>query len=207
MKQSFYEILGVDKKASPEEIHKAYRYLSKFFHPDIGGNEEEMAELNRAYTCLKDPARRQAYDLTGEDKPAPPLDVMIRDVLLECFNDIINKNVQRDLIGHATRLLSKLIQDLENNQSTEKGKGKSLARRRERIKVKSDGEPNLFHLVIDEKIRENSAALAQIDFRLQAFKGAYDRLKNYESIDDALAIGTQSTTTAADVFDWGTSNR
>lgn len=202
MKRSFYDFLGVDKNASPAEVQKAYRRLSRSVHPDHGGSEADMADLNRAYECLKDPARRQAYDQTGEDKPPPPLDVMIRDVLLECFNDIINKEVKRDLIGHATRLLGKLINDLENNQTAAKDKGKSFAKRREQIKVKADGEPNLFHLVIDEKIRENDAMLSQIDFKLQAFKGAHDRLKNYESIDEALESVLLTQTTGASTFDW-----
>lgn len=61
-----YEILGVDKTASADEIKKAYRKLSKEHHPDKGGNEDKFKEIASAYDTLSNPEKKQQYDTFGE---------------------------------------------------------------------------------------------------------------------------------------------
>ena len=66
--KDYYEILGVSRDAKPEDIRKAYRKLSKKYHPDINheaGAEEKYKEINEAYEVLKDPEKRQKYDTLG----------------------------------------------------------------------------------------------------------------------------------------------
>ena len=63
----YYEILGVDKKASQEEIRKSYRKLVKIKHPDKGGNQKEFQELQTAYDVLSDENKRKVYDEYGEE--------------------------------------------------------------------------------------------------------------------------------------------
>ena len=56
-----YGILGVSPTAPDEEIHKAYKALSRKYHPDHGGNPDDMARLNEAYALVKTPELRQKY--------------------------------------------------------------------------------------------------------------------------------------------------
>ena len=63
----YYEILGVPKTATQEEIRKAYRKLVKIKHPDKGGNEQEFQELQTAYDILSDENKRKVYDEYGEE--------------------------------------------------------------------------------------------------------------------------------------------
>jgi len=67
-KRDYYEILGISKSASAEEVKAAYRSLAKKHHPDVNADkasEEKFKEINEAYEILSDPKKRQLYDQYG----------------------------------------------------------------------------------------------------------------------------------------------
>ncbi|KDP36478.1 hypothetical protein JCGZ_08608 [Jatropha curcas] len=63
----YYEILGISKNASQDDLKKAYRKAAIKNHPDKGGDPEKFKELAQAYEVLSDPERREIYDQYGED--------------------------------------------------------------------------------------------------------------------------------------------
>jgi curved DNA-binding protein len=79
--RDYYEVLGLDRKASQDEIQKAYRALARKYHPDINkekGAEDRFKEINEANEVLGDPEKRKRYDAlganwkAGQDFQPPP---------------------------------------------------------------------------------------------------------------------------------------
>ena len=77
-RRDFYEILGVPRTATQDEIQRAYRKLAREHHPDVNkdpGAEDRFKEISEAYDVLSDPQTRRRYDAFGPDFRQVPEDV------------------------------------------------------------------------------------------------------------------------------------
>lgn len=71
MPTDYYNLLGIGKDATPEQIKEAYRKLVLKYHPDVNKDpksEEKMRQLNAAYAVLSDPDKRRQYDVMGSEQ-------------------------------------------------------------------------------------------------------------------------------------------
>ena len=91
---SYYEVLGVERTADPEEIKRAYRRLAKQVHPDTGGSAALFRLINEAYEALTDPHRRSEYNKEWFAPPTragiavPSLAGMTREQALELLRRV-----------------------------------------------------------------------------------------------------------------------
>ncbi|MGI0036465.1 MAG: DnaJ domain-containing protein, partial [Nitrososphaera sp.] len=100
-KQDYYEVLGVQKNASTEEIKNTYRKLALQYHPDRNkgaGAEEKFKEISEAYAVLSDPEKRKRYDTYGHVGPEEVFrgseanfDEIFRDIGFGGFRDIFDQ--------------------------------------------------------------------------------------------------------------------
>ena len=107
-KGDYYEILGVKKDASQDELKKAFRHLARKYHPDLNKGskeaEEKFKEINEAYQVLSDPQKKTQYDQVGhaEFKPGdftqsktPSYDDLFRDFGLGDIFDAFSSGSRR----------------------------------------------------------------------------------------------------------------
>src|SRR6202012_4044065 len=76
--RDFYDILGVSRDASQEDIQRAYRRLARTYHPDVNKDpaaEDRFKDISEAYDVLSDPQTRRRYDAFGADFRQVPEDV------------------------------------------------------------------------------------------------------------------------------------
>src|SRR5882724_5411565 len=66
MAKDYYNVLGIDRKASKDDVKKAFRKLAQKYHPDKGGDEAKFKEITEAYAILGDEKRRREYDTYGQ---------------------------------------------------------------------------------------------------------------------------------------------
>jgi len=93
MNKDYYDILGVRRDASDEEIKKAFRTLAKKYHPDLNPgkeSEEKFKEINEAYQVLSDPNKKASYDAYGSAEPTQGFYSNNSEWMGDIFSDIFS---------------------------------------------------------------------------------------------------------------------
>jgi curved DNA-binding protein CbpA len=184
--KSHYEVLGVDKTASTEEIKQARKRKARKAHPDAGGNAEDMAAINHAFDVLANPERRRLYDATGKDSRRP-IEEDAKNVVVEAFTNGLRQDAP-DLLRSAKQYVSGKRKEVEQQRNHLIAVEKKLRVRRG--KIITEGGENLLHFVIDTELDQISKGTAQLDQGAQVLDVAYKMLQGYKSTEEVVEAVT-----------------
>lgn len=165
MEKNYYDILEINKNASPEIIEKAYKTLVKKYHPDLQDNnlkfeyEEKIKEINEAYEVLSDVEKKENYDLNLKNN----------EISLDDYNNLINENIN----------LKKEINYLKNNTINEN----KLNYNKNNYNIQNNINEN----IINEKIND-AVNQAYYDAYIQDLKNRGYKIKYKKTFKDFLAL-------------------
>lgn len=121
-KRNLYDVLGVCKDATPEQIKSAFRRRAKAAHPDAGGSVEAFGDVKRAELVLLDPERRARYDSTGDaeeiepDRETARVFELIARLLAAVIDDDDHEPSRHDLVGVIKGALQRNVAGLREKQ-------------------------------------------------------------------------------------------
>lgn len=181
--KDLYEILGVDRHALTEEIHKAFRAKSKKLHPDVGGDEAAFKDLEEAYRILSDVEERVFYDRVGEIRP-PQVDTaraeminMMTEMLPQVIKEMRNP-ANEDLISGLRKVINagmKNISELSVSAGEHRIKLEAVKRR-----IRAKTPENILAAMIQHQIDRIDMELARAKVMLQAFRDGLVFLNDYD---------------------------
>lgn len=172
-----YATLGVQRDATPDEIKAAYRRCSSTAHPDReGGSVERMQQINRAYACLSDPAKRAAYDRTGSDEPNDSPSKMANQLVAEAFGKALDADMEPVLFTR--KHITQTVQHLNEVKAKTTRERSKLEKRSGRTKVK-EGARNLVQELIDRRIAAKTVTINECTAALEACDLASKILDDY----------------------------
>lgn len=182
---SHYEVLGVEKHATQDQIKKSYRKLARRFHPDVSKEEnatEKFKVLQRAYDVLSDPDWRKYYDENGTDVREDE-EVAARDLLASVLKQTLIRTIDVPWVSmtNVANIILEEMQDTINRQLEEcRGVLKKMDKHKGRMRVK-EGEVNMHEEIVLAEQARAQAMMANHPGMLTNIQRARQMLKDYES--------------------------
>ena len=202
MIESYYDILGVPRDASLEQIKEAKRRKAKECHPDReGGSTEKMAQVNRAYEVLSDAKQRAAYDLAGEDGlfTEAQRDNEARQILIRLMRDALSRMVMHcesmpNFMPWLTQRLDEERNRVVDKLDHAKEAMKVLQREQKRLRRKDNAGASLYEEIVTEEITRCARAVVDGDKALSSAKRAIEMLKELEEVAADTSTDTRGST-------------
>lgn len=174
MKENYYDILEINKNASPEIIEKAYKTLVKKYHPDLQENdlkikyEEKIKKINEAYEVLSDSEKRKNYDFNLKND----------EISIDDYNNLYNENIN----------LKNEINYLKNNlDNYKKNYNNNSINNCNNISNNNYASMNNIENKINQKIN-NAVNQAYYDAYIQDLKNRGYKIKYKKTFMDFLAL-------------------
>lgn len=175
--KDLYSVLGVDKNATPDDLKRAKKYLSKKLHPDVAGseNQEAFTTMQIAFSTLIDPRKRLIYDETGKipltdaERMAQEATGLFMGFLEEALTKAEMTPRKTDVMQVIDSMIKRTVVNIHDGIKSEGYNLKRDQRRMKRViraKTNSD-RPNLVLNYYTAKIAKTAAAIEELNFKLK----------------------------------------
>lgn len=191
----YYDMLGVEPDATPEEIKTAYRRLAKKYHPDKTNGDKDkeslFVQIKKAYETLIDDVARAKYDESGRGGHTP-VQMEAKGIIATLFVDAIKNHIQNKQsyakfnvdnlllsIKDMERLVKKNGTDLMANIAVLEAERKKILDSNDIFQYDGKGE-DVFHAVIADMFRQCESQINQNKHRIDVNDEVMRMLKHYK---------------------------
>lgn len=182
-----YDILGVGRDASDEQIKAAYRKRAKGTHPDSGGDAEAFGRLKKAHELLLDPVRRKVFDDTGYDvELTDAVDLQALVAIEKLITDMVLDEREPGTFDPVAHMRASLLEEIRKANFSKS----ELERHSDRIRLHLDrlgkrpGKDVVGHM-LRARIKAIATAIGETDAKIGATERACDMLDGYLYVMDA----------------------
>ena len=206
-----YEEFNITKNATRDQIKKAYRNLSKLYHPDINKNKDtsKFRDIQQAYDILQDEEKRKHFDETGllpDEQEENTIKGKTRENLYNLVKQILNdKNFIQKY--NNVDFINTVLNIINSNRIKIEETKKSVTEHCETMKLILDrfnhkGESNDFiKEIIEVSIKENAEQVQSMEIELKVLILMKELIKEYD-YDFEKIIDTSYTTTTINYTGW-----
>ncbi len=181
-----YATLGIKRDADHDTIRKAYRKLSKKYHPDMpNGDAEKFAAVAQAHDVLTDERQKAHYDRTGEflgKTPEGNPDAEMYSYIAQCATAAINEFVDQpgfDLVKSIKGQIAMGRDVLEKQRRDGVQFKMRFEKALKRVKVKKDGDENILSKLLQSQITAAESQIATVEFKTAQLKRAEEFIDAY----------------------------
>jgi len=200
-----YDLLGLEKDCTDEDITKSFRNLSKTHHPDVGGDSEVFIQINIAVSVLRNPYKRKLYDDHGicdgmsEDNTKGMVMMKFQELINSWIDNQLHSGRDINIVEFFKSNLDAAKRNLDAKINDSNKQIKTLNRRLKRVSVK-DGERNLVAEMIQARIDELESTnqhMRQELLIVEMIKEESDKYSSEEEIQNMSShmFETSSTST------------
>ena len=177
-----YELLGVGKEASADEIKKAYKRQAQKNHPDKGGTTDAFKKIKEAFDILNDPDRRYRYDTTGRtdntniSQQATARLCSLFQAWIQQHAGKTNADPLKDIDGTIAAALESVPYTIEEIN----GNIERVQKQIDKKNVKTNGRQNLFNVVASQLLEDLKSQLRGVEDEKEIIEATAELLKHYE---------------------------
>jgi len=185
--RSLYDILGLEKNCSKDDIKNAYRTLAKKHHPDKNNGKDELfKKISEAYSVLIDEQSRSTYDATG-DISKVEITQRVINFLAHCIIPALKQSqnvVEADVVNATQMYLDKLCNDEEMEISSLNSQLERLTEAKKRFKLKegSSIKENIFENMINDNIFNIEVMINAHENDIIFYQKCKEFLENFEYV-------------------------